>query len=232
MPFWNSPMRPGDMHRYFARHAERVLWYEAALCPCSKTPRSPARNICQACFGLGYFYPNPPKVLRCNVTQVTQNLILEALGEMQPGDLVLEQQPGDPQIGRGDLILTQWWRGEPDQGETVLRASNTNVDVLSFRAQDVLWAGTVDISTGVATTYRLGTDFEASGRNITWIGNSPAPGQQYSIKYTSNYEWVCYIPAMPIYEFGTNLGPRATMRKRQIAIKQSLQELENQIIAD
>jgi len=68
------------------------------------------------------------------------------------------------------------------------------------------------------TNFVEGTDFSISGRNLTWISsNSPDSGQYYSIKYTAQFEYICFIPPQPRYEKGTPLSQHVLLRPRHAA---------------
>ncbi len=217
---WNTRFPPGDFAEFFRRHAERVLWYQAVPCPCGNQPGGPSNVNCVLCGGLGRFYPNPPGTTRAALTQVRQQQVLEAIGEVFPGDLVADQPPGAVQFAPLDIILPTWVRGEPYEGDEISRGA-TSTDALTYRAQSVAFCGTVNRITGAITAYREGTDFSVSGKVITWLsgGNAPPFGMLYAIRYDAQFEWSPYLPGQVRYENGTNLGQRTILRKRHLVLR-------------
>ena len=217
---WNSRFPPADFQTFFRQHGERVLLYRAVPCPCGNQPGGPSNINCQACGGLGRFYPDPPVTTRMVLTQVTQRQTLEAYGELIPGDMVADQPPHAPQLSILDIVLPTWSRGEPYEGDEVARGTTAS-DSLTYRAQEVFFCGTVDPATGASTAYVQGVDFSVAGKAITWLtgGSAPSAGALYAVRYNAQFEWSPWLPGQVRYERGTNLGQRTALRKRHLALQ-------------
>lgn len=206
---WNSQDQGGFGYE--------VTVYKSATCPCGATPTSPSNINCQACGGFGIIYPEAPIQVLAMASSIDQNLDLVQFGLMEDGDLVLTPMPGAIHFDNYDLAILPWQMGIPTYGQVLTRGSGTT-DTADYRIITAEGIWTVDPATGVSTMYQPTTDFTYSGKTITWVGNTPAAGDIYSIRYGAQFEWVAFNPPSPRLAFGQDLGQRAVFRKRHIIL--------------
>ena len=211
---------------WFQRHSEAVTWYRGMWCSCTSqvdslgNPNpipdpSQADPTCQVCGGLGWFVMSPPQTIHGVISKYVQDKDMESPGFIDDGTLVFSQPPGvGTRLSDLDLIIPQWPDGVTYMGQDVARGAGVSDD-LQYQVAKVISVTQSDPSTGAVTTYDP-SDYTTSGRQITWIGASPALGTVYSIKYTTFYEYVCYIPPQERFERATDLGQRVILWKRHI----------------
>ena len=200
---------------FVQRHSEVVEYTRRRKCPCGSLPDGSRANVnCQACRGKG-FVEDSPVVFNAIVTGVrSQKTFLEA-GIVSFGDLMLSAPPF---LGRiiyeGDLFrIVGWGEGEPYEGE-IIRRGVTNVDKLRYEPLQVHKVFTVDPVFGAITAY---TGFTTSGKDLTWTGPRPAPGQSYTIDYAPLWDWVAFIPTVVRREQADNLGQLVILKKLHTA---------------
>jgi hypothetical protein len=191
--------------------------YKSVLCPCGNSPGSPNNINCAACGGYGILYPEPSLETTVLIPSIDQNLELMQYGLMEQGDMVVSPMPGTLHFDDFDLVIMPFLPGVPTFSETFQRGSG-DTDQSAYRMVNVEGAWTVDPVTGISTKFTPNQDFTFSGKTITWIGEQPAPGQLYSIRYGALFEWVSFNPASPRYAFGQDLGQKAVLRKRHIVL--------------
>lgn len=192
--------------------------YKSAFCPCGNTPTSPSNINCEACGGYGILYPEPAFQALVLVSGIEQNLDLVQYGLMEDGDLVVSPKPGSIHFDSFDLLILPWSIGTPTYSEVLARSASGATDTATYRLLNVSGAWTVDSTTGQITSYVPNTDFTYDGKTITWVGNQPTAGGQYSLRYDAQFEWVSFNPASPRVAFGQDLGQKAVFRKRHILL--------------
>lgn len=197
--------------------AYRLTVYKMTPCPCGTEPGTPPNSACQACGGTGILYPTPARTVLGLVTNVTLQTDLVAMGLAEPGDLQVSTRPGQLHLDPFDLCFVPWSMGIPMTGELITRGTGPT-DTLHYRAALVEGAWTVDPTTGQITPYTLLNDFTVSGRTVTWIGQQPRAGSQYTMRYSGDFEWVVFKPPDQRVAFGVDLGQRAILRKRYILL--------------
>jgi hypothetical protein len=181
----------------------------------------------------GWLFRNPAKV-RGLVTSIRQQKNILDVGIAQPGDMSFSPAPGTlticggggRRIARGDK-LTATWSQPLDDGQTVVRGAahlgdnvrlannvETGEDRLWYEPAESLWC---EDENGIA--YQAGTDFSfGPGRVIKWIGEQPAVGTKYVIKYTAYFEWLVFVPPQErVDRDNRDLGPLVLIRRRHIA---------------
>lgn len=181
---------------------------------------------CEACDGTGLLYPTAPLEALAMVSDISQDQNLMQYGQFVPGDLVLSPMPGTVHIDDFDLVILPWTIGTPTYSQVITRGSGTT-DQTDYRLMNVNGAWTVDPVTGVSTEYKPNEDFTFNGRTVTWVGNTPAQGANYSIHYDAQFEWVAFNPPSPRVAFGRDLGQRAVLRKRHIVFPNAKSLLES-----
>ena len=64
--------------------------------------------------------------------------------------------------------------------------------------------------------YVEGVDFvlEEAANGVRWIGDGPATGVRYSIKYLHAWEWVAELALQPRMEAGARFGQRVWLKRR------------------
>ena len=197
--------------------AYTLIVYKMAPCPCGQNPGSPADLSCQACAGTGILYPVPPRRVLGLVSRLDLKTELVAMGLAQSGDLQVSTQPGALHLDPFDLCFVPWDVGVPMMGQLVVRGTGA-ADTLSYRATLAEGVWTVDATTGQITTYQVDQDFTVAGRTVTWVGNSPPAGTQYTIRYSGDFEWVVFDAPDQRVAFGVDLGQRALLRKRYLLL--------------
>lgn len=190
--------------------------------------RSPHCNNCNAD---GWLFRSPVLVRGLATSIRQQKNILDA-GIAQPGDMQFSIGPGftgcgqdQRRISRNDKFTATW--SQPlDDGQTIVRGAahmqdniglNNNVaiteDRLWYSPDQSLWCEDED-----GIVYGAG-DFELGpGRVINWVGNSPAQGTAYTIKYTAFFEWIAFVPPQErVDRDNKDMGPLIILRKRHVA---------------
>lgn len=202
-------------------HGETLLWRRASKCPCSLDGGSSrALLACKACGGAGWLYDAPKIIVAIFIVITNQKEYLET-GVLQPGDVLMGCAPAEANfISDWDMIQPTWPIGEPFEGDVIVRGDENNPDKLSYAPVKVLNCFTIDATTGVQTFYTQGLDFTISGRFVTWITHL-AQGTQYSIKYSTNYEWIVFATPADRFDKGWDIGQKIPLRKRHIILPNS-----------
>lgn len=203
---------------FFKDKGEYVYVYRSMLCPCGSDP-SRAYIACPLCGGTGRIYPDPPilkKVILTSVEQEAPELVAQGLAIA--GDIVMtEIIADDSPVEQFDIVIPKW-QGTPYMGQIVTRGTSST-DTLFYKAYSVDKCISVDTSTGTITTYIPNVDFVVNGNTITWISsNQPAPNTNYSIRYTTQFEYVVFQPSLIRRENSTELGAKALLRKRHLVL--------------
>ncbi len=179
---------------------------------------------CENCTGDGYIYRNPRKIVGI-VTGIRESVNRQEGGWEQPGDCVLSVHP-DYQVAEGDRI-TFLWSQPVGEGQVILRGAGTmsdnltrsninlelNEDRLWYNAVSSIWCEDED-----GVIYTEGS-FELDGSKIIrWLGDSPARGKRYTIKYDAYLEWVAWDPPAIRRDRLRDLGQRVVLRKAHVAL--------------
>lgn len=227
MPFNNSKFNIASQQDFIRKHAEIVRYFKGMKCTCtliSEGSNYPdanrARLDCKACHGLGWVWIEQGEI-RGLVTNISQDKNLLVAGIAAPGDLIFSPTL-DVTMADYDKIQFTWPQGIPYEGELVVRGSdqdlaynqdNVRYGILDIGDKDCIQ---VDPASGAITYFKPNVDYTYNDRVITWIGNMPASGSVYSIKYQANIEWIAFIPPQPRKERGTNLGQKVILKKKHL----------------
>jgi hypothetical protein len=200
------------LHEDFVqRHSETVEYTRCHKCPCGSLPDGSRSNVnCKACKGKGII-EDPPRVFNAIVTGVrAQKLMLDA-GIVSFGDLMLSAPPflGFMIYEYDRFRIVGWGEGEPYEGE-ILRRGVTDVDRLRYEPRVMNKVFSVDPVVGTVTTY---TGYTTAGRDLTWTGTRPAPGQSFTVDYAPLWEWVAFLPTVVRREQADNLGQLVILKK-------------------
>lgn len=132
------------------------------------------------------------------------------------GEMTLYPMPGNV-VSNFDLVIFPTTVSFPTYSDVIERGSGTT-DTADYTIAEAYGIWTVDVTTGVSTAYTPGVDFTTSGKTITWIGNTPPQGTQYSLRYSAQFEWIAYMPPTPRVGFSESLGQIVQLRKRHIIL--------------
>ena len=229
MPLNQSALLIQRERAFFGRHAERLTWYRGVWCSCASTvdgfgnpypypTADHADPTCTVCSGLGWYVVGPGQMLLGIVSKVQPDKDLIPQGFDESATMVLTQAPDTaPRVADLDLVVPTWPLGETYMGQLVVRGTGVSDDLL-YPPQVMEAVLQSDSATGTVTQYQEAADFTISGSAITWItgGSSPTSGSVYTVKYAPQFQFVCFIPPMPRYERGTDLGQRVLMYKRHM----------------
>lgn len=193
-------------------------------------PASMRRLHCPQCQGDGWVYRNGRIVrgLLVNLDPGKNKALIET-GYAIPGDAVFS-----PSFINGENIsdfdkITLMFSQPVNEGQVIMRGSaslennkliptdlNTNEDRLWYLPDYTLWC---EDENGVV--YSQDVDFVFEGRKVQWIGNSPAIGTLYTIKYNGFTEWIVYSQKFIRVDLDRSLGPRVLLRKKHVVFLQS-----------
>lgn len=215
---------------------DEVIHEIAVACPCRgedhyasliTDQNRPARKRsldCDQCDGNGWLYRNA-RVVKGLVTSVNSgNRSLIEAGYAEPGDCVFSPSLDIGIISDFDRI-TFTYPAPLDQGQQIMRnAANmednkglntrlqVNEDRLWYIPEQCIWC---EDQNGVV--YQQNLDFVFDKKIIRWIGNKPADGVFYTIKYTAFLEWICYSTPMTRIDRARNLGQKVLLKKVHVA---------------
>lgn len=179
---------------------------------------------CPACNGDSFLYRNARKI-KGLVTGLDpgRNRQLFEMGYAVPGDVTFS-----PSLHAGAITdfdkITFCFTSPVNEGQVIMRGAHTlennleyvtdledNEDRLWYRPGCTIWC---EDSNGVL--YSQASDFVFENKKIQWVGNAPAIGTLYSIKYTAYLEWVAYSTPFQRMDRNRNLGQRVMLRKKHV----------------
>jgi len=186
-------------------------------------PRRSTTISCPICRGDGYIYRNPQRITAL-ITSIRRGKERVESGWAMPGDCIMSVVP-DYQISGGDLIT--FTKAVPlADGQVVVRGAGTdgeseakqtrledNEDRLWYNAESSIWCEDEDGQVYENSAFQLD-----SSKIIKWVGPAPAKGKRYVIKYNAFLEWIVFLPPDVRVDRGRDLGARAALRKRHVAI--------------
>ncbi len=180
---------------------------------------------CPSCYGIGWVYRNP-RCIRGLVVGVNTgpNRSLVDAGWAVPGDAVFSPSLTLDPLGDFDRI-TIHHPVPVGSGQTIVRnAANMGVNHMLSTGltpeQDRLWYIPACITYCMdqeGTTYEQGTDFSVDGKLITWVGNKPADGMIYTVKYLAYLEWIVFTSPFTRFDNARSLGQKVLLRKAHTA---------------
>jgi len=189
-------------------------------------PSSIRQLYCIKCQGDGYIYRNARciKGLITSIEAGPARKLLES-GYAVQGDAIfspsLDIDPlsdfdkitflHDNTVGEGQVIL----RNAANLGENATRTTGVSrsEDRLWYQAACSYWC---EDENGVV--YSQDTDFILKDRLIRWIGNKPADGIFYTLKYSAYLEWIIYNTPLQRIDRDRSLGQRVLIRKKHVAL--------------
>jgi hypothetical protein len=152
------------------------------------------------------------------ITGIRNEKQLVETGVLMPGDMVMGCAPDESNfIADWDRIQTTWLLGQPYEGERVARSLEA-ADHLNYAPILISECFAIDTETGVKTNFVRDIDFTINGRFITWITELPQ-GFVYSLKYSTNFDWIAFVPSSDRYDRGINIGQKIYLRKRHIVFQ-------------
>jgi hypothetical protein len=179
---------------------------------------------CSICRGDKYIFRNPQKIVALVVGIRQQKTQIES-GWATPGDSMISTHIGY-QISSGDLITFPWGQPVPD-GQVILRGaahlgSNSardtglepNEDLLWYNAESAVW-----VEDEFGKKYEEGNFSLDGSKIIKWLGNKPADGTRYVIKYNAFLEWVAFTPPEIRRDRNRDLGSRVQLRLRHVSLQ-------------
>ena len=229
---WNFIQQEG----FIVERGDDVIHQTGMRCTCNNedmhsgmieqegaVPRRRKMFSCDICNGYGYIYRDPKK-LTVLITGVRQSKNRIEAGFLVPGDCTMSPKPNDFVSG-GDLVVFTWTLPISD-GQVLVRGSgsmsdnsarntklNTDEDRLWYYATKPIWCEDEN-----GNVYRQG-DFTLNGsRVIKWLNTRMSPGTRYVLKYHAYVEWIVFTPPDIRVDNNRDLGTRAALRKRHIAI--------------
>jgi len=230
---WSFPLHEG----FINNRGENLLHETGIRCTCNledtmagqitqgdgQVPRRRTIVSCPRCNGDGYLFRHARKVVGL-ITGISEQKQRIETGWAEPGDCVLSVKPGY-QVTAGDMITFTWGQPIPD-GQVILRGAGSasenssrvthlapNEDRIWYCATDAVWCEDED-----GKVYSDG-DFKLDGsRVVTWMGNQPAVGKRYTIKYNAYLEWIAFMPPSVRRDRNRDLGTRVLLRKRHVVI--------------
>jgi hypothetical protein len=221
MPINNSSINLAKQSEFIRKHGEWLYFFRSMKCTCSLIPQGSmiadanrANPNCKACHGLGLIWQDQGQIIGLVQTVNQQKDLLQA-GIAAPGDLVLSPDPRYT-ISDYDKIQMNWGEGIPYEPQLLRRSATGGTDTANYTIMEVIECIQIDPTTGNITTYVPEVDFTFDKKLITWIGNKPANGSVYSIKYSALIDWICFAPPQPRRERETNLGQKIIMRKKHL----------------
>lgn len=205
--------------------------YNAFMADGKDTVREP---FCPRCGQEGWLYRDPVLVLGMITGIRHQRNILDA-GNYMPGDATFSPSPtqsgagcggvGGRRIGAFDRITATW--AEPvDDGHVLVRGAGSKATAIGIKTsleddEDRIWyepAKAIWCEDQNGVVYYESSDFVLGpGKIIKWVGNRPAFGVKYSIKYEAFFEWIVWQPPGERRDKNAdNLGELVMLRKRHV----------------
>lgn len=186
---------------------------------------------CSQCGGSGWIYRNPRQIKGLITSVETgRNRNLIDAGYAVPGDCTFSPSLREGPIADFDRI-TFLYPSPTSDGQVIMRnAANlgdnamlnlglaSNEDRLWYYAACVHWC---EDENGVV--YSQGIDFNVCEKVLTWVGNRPVDGVNYTVKYDAYIEWICYGSPMTRFDVDRSIGQRVMLRKLHVAAQNDYQ---------
>ncbi len=214
-----------------------VIHETGVACPCRKDdayastvlqenkPATQRKLHCPQCGGVGWLWRNA-KVIKGLITSIEsgRNRQLLEMGYAVPGDATFSPSLDAATlydfdritflypvpVGDGQIIMRNGAR-LADNGLLPL-GLEANEDRLWYEAACVIWCEDEN-----GRIYQQNTDFNVSGKTLTWTGGKPRDGVFYTVKYNAYLEWIIYASPMTRFDRARTLGQRVLLRKVHVA---------------
>lgn len=214
-----------------------VIVETGVACTCQKTdhlaglsmdafqPTTMEDIYCNICQGDGFIFRNA-RTVKGLVTsiQAGPNRKLIELGYAVAGDAVFS-----PSLRVGPLSdfdrVTFLYPDFVGAGQVIKRNAaglsdlgnwrldlNPNEDRLYYQAACALWCEDEN-----NVVYQQEADFKLEDKVIKWVGNTPADGVFYTLKYNAYLEWIVYNTPHLRIDRNRSLAQRVLIRKKHVA---------------
>ena len=182
---------------------------------------------CELCSGFGYIYRKPVTLVGI-VTGIRETKSQMEGGWAVPGDSIISVKMGT-EISGGDQITFTWPQPITD-GQVLIRGAghmndNSSRITLLEEIEDRLWynaESAIYCEDEDGIEYHSGSDFTLNGSKIIkWVGNKPADGKAYTIKYNAYLEWLAFFPPEVRRDRDRDFGTRVSLRKKHVHLLDS-----------
>jgi len=233
LPDWDF----GALEELIQSRGDEVILETGVACACRRDdaiaslttkdnqPSTLRKMNCQSCSGDGFIYRNARcvKGLLTSVQAGPNRRLLEG-GYSVPGDAVFSPSMTIGPIGDFDKI-TLTYADFVGDGQNIMRGAaqhneNTGKPLGLLPTEDRLWyqpAAAVWCEDDNNVVYTQGSDFTLQDHTIRWVGNQPAKGTFYTLKYTAYLEWIVYNTPLLRMDNNRSLAQRVMLRKKHVA---------------
>lgn len=229
---WDFPL----LESLIQDRADEVIWETGLACPrcrredttASFNEKNPQEAVrirevnCPNCHGYGFIYRNATRISGLLLQVNAGNRQLIDIGVAMPGDCIFSPSLAECELQDMDKVTT-CLTDVLNEGQTIQRGAAhlstaqlrptdlaTNEDRLWYAGNGcVIWC---EDSNNVV--YAVDSDFQVIDNVVRWIGNKPADGIFYTIKYYYYPEWIVYASPLQRVDRGRSLGGRVVLRKK------------------
>lgn len=197
-------------NRFLSRIGQDVIWRQSFSCPCVSDHSGAADPQCAICDGRGRLW-NEGVPGYCGITNQSSDPKYRDPGVVLSGDVFLIIPSNTPLFEMGHLDRLTMVNTTDQFSLNLKRGYNDNLFGRSVISVDRVFWKSVDglsiVEGGIPSVSENGT--------LTWTGNAPAPGTQYSISGRQRVEYFAYqeIPNNRFMHFGEDLPKRMHMRR-------------------
>lgn len=224
-----------SLDQFVTNRGEQVIHEIAIACPCrvedgyagnievNGRPAKDRLSECTLCQGDGFRYRDS-QIITGLVTSVQAGTReLREFGYAVPGDAVFSPALSSRPISDFDRITFQF-PVPLSEGQTIIRNAHnlerngmlqnvpsSDSDRLWYLPSCAIWCEDID-----GVVYTEHADFTLGEKKITWVGNKPADGVVYTLKYQAYLEWIAYNTPLPRIDRNRSLAQRVTLRKKHV----------------
>jgi hypothetical protein len=218
---------------------DEVIWETGIACPkCRREDTIASFNQvtntqmtrmrltnCNKCGGYNIIYRNATKVLGLITSLNGGNRSLIDIGLAMPGDCVFSPSLRAQEMHDMDRV-TMCVEDVFNEGQTIQRnaahlSEARYVPTTLTVDEDRLWYASSGCSVWCededSVVYDVGNDYQLIDNTIKWVGNRPADGKFYTLKYYYYPEWIVYASPLQRVDRGRNLQQRVLLRKKHVA---------------
>lgn len=219
------------------RTGTHILYAPRHRCSCLHPVTRQPDIGCLVCDGVGWYWlPEEERTIRAVVQSGSLHRDLVAMGIVQPGDLVVQFDRNPQNLAPWDRIRLDphqlYTFGIPGVAALVTRGHG-DTDTLQYRVAKVFSVDRSEPRTGRTITYPEGSYRVAKNTNvITWLcdpdtGLAPHEGDQYSINYLVDWDWIVTEPTAP-----SALGPVGFQGRIPISRRMKDERAEDELRKD